>query len=46
MSDPQTGDELARLSQFGVQLDLDARRPAPLLEHIRVAAAPLVLPLD
>jgi acyl-CoA thioesterase FadM len=46
MSDPQTGDELARLSQFGVQLDLDARRPAPLPEHIRVAAAPLVLPLD
>lgn len=46
MSDPRTGNELARLSQFGVQLDLDARRPAPLPDQIRAAAAPLVLPVD
>jgi acyl-CoA thioesterase FadM len=46
MTDPRTGTELARLSQFGVQLDLDARRPAPLPEEIRAAAAPLLLRFD
>ncbi|HEU0218532.1 MAG TPA: thioesterase family protein [Stellaceae bacterium] len=46
MSDPRTGSELARLSQFGVQLDLDARRPAPVPEEIRAAAAPLILSVD
>jgi acyl-CoA thioesterase FadM len=46
MSDPRTGREFARLSQFGVQLDLDARRPARLPEEIRAAAAPLVLGVD
>ncbi|HEU0157088.1 MAG TPA: thioesterase family protein [Stellaceae bacterium] len=43
MTDPRTGNELARLGQFGVQLDLDARRPAPLAAEIRAAAAPLLL---
>lgn len=43
MSDPRTGNEFARLGQFGVQLDLDARRPAPLPDEIRAAAAPLIL---
>ena len=28
MCDPATGAEYARLGQFGVQLDLDTRRPA------------------
>ena len=28
MTDPRTGTEVARLGQFGVNLDLDARRPA------------------
>jgi acyl-CoA thioesterase FadM len=46
MTDPRSGAELARLGQFGVHLDLDARRPAPWPEAIRAAAAPLVLPLD
>jgi acyl-CoA thioester hydrolase len=46
MSDPRGGAELARLGQFGVQLDLDARRPAPLPEEIRARAAPLLLALD
>jgi hypothetical protein len=46
MSDPRTGSELARLGQFGVQLDLDARRPAPLPDEIRTRAAPLLLALD
>jgi acyl-CoA thioesterase FadM len=46
MSDPRNGIEFARLSQFGVQLDLDTRRPAPLPEDIRARAARLVLPVD
>jgi acyl-CoA thioesterase FadM len=45
MSDPRSGIEFARLSQFGVQLDLDARRPAPLPEEIRARAARLLLPV-
>ena len=46
MSDARTGAELARLGQFGVQLDLDARRPAPLPPELRAAAAKLMLSLD
>lgn len=46
MSDPRTGSEFGRLGQFGVQLDLDARRPAPLPEPLRSAAARLVVPTD
>ena len=46
MTDPRSGAELARLGQFGVHLDLDARRPAPWPDAIRGAAAPLVLPFD
>lgn len=43
MTDPRTGRELGRLGQFGVQLDLDARRPAPLPEPLRAAAQRLLL---
>jgi acyl-CoA thioester hydrolase len=43
MSDPRSGRELARLGQFGVQLDLEARRPAPLPEAIRARAARLLV---
>jgi acyl-CoA thioesterase FadM len=43
MTDPRTGAEWARLGQFGVNLDLDARRPAPWPETIRAAARPLLL---
>jgi acyl-CoA thioester hydrolase len=43
MSDPRGGREYARLGQFGVQLDLDARRPAPLPDEVRAAAARLLL---
>jgi acyl-CoA thioester hydrolase len=39
MCDPFTGREFARLGQFGVQLDLDKRRPAPLPQPLRSAAA-------
>jgi acyl-CoA thioesterase FadM len=43
MCDPATGAEYARLGQFGVQLDLDTRRPAALPEHLRAAAARLLV---
>jgi acyl-CoA thioesterase FadM len=45
MCDPASGSEFARLGQFGVQLDLDARRPAALPEALRSAAARLVVPV-
>jgi acyl-CoA thioesterase FadM len=44
MTDGRTGAEVARLSQFGVNLDLDARRPARWPDHIRDRAAALVVP--
>ena len=46
MSDPRNGLEFARVGQFGVQLDLDARRPAPLPDEIRARAAPLLLAIN
>jgi acyl-CoA thioesterase FadM len=45
MCDPATGAEYARLGQFGVQLDLDTRRPAPLPERLRAAATRLLVPV-
>jgi acyl-CoA thioesterase FadM len=45
MSDPTDGGEFARMSQFGVQLDLDTRRPAPLPGALRSAAARLLIPV-
>jgi acyl-CoA thioesterase FadM len=44
MCDPANGREFARLGQFGVQLDLDARRPAALPQALRSAAAGLLVP--
>jgi acyl-CoA thioesterase FadM len=44
MSDPRSGREIARLGQFGVQLDLDARRPAGLAPELRERALRLVVP--
>ena len=43
MSDA-TGREVARLGQYGVQLDLDARRPTALAPELRARAEKLVLP--
>jgi len=43
MCDPSDGTEFARLSQFGVQLDLDTRRPAALPETVKAAAQRLLL---
>jgi acyl-CoA thioesterase FadM len=45
MTDPRNGVEIARLSQFGVNLDLDARRPARWPDDIRDRAAALVVPV-
>jgi acyl-CoA thioesterase FadM len=45
LTDPRTGQETARLSQYGVNLDLDARRPARWPDEIREKAAALVIPL-
>lgn len=44
LCDPGNGEEYARLGQFGVQLDLDARRPAPLPPALRSAATRLLIP--
>jgi acyl-CoA thioesterase FadM len=38
------GREIARLGQFGVTLDLDTRRPAPLAPELRERALKLVVP--
>jgi len=45
MCDPVTGTEYARLGQFGVQLDLDTRRPAALPENLGAAATRLLVPV-
>ena len=45
MTDPRDGTEIATVSQFGVNLDLDARRPARWPDEIRSRAAALVVPL-
>jgi acyl-CoA thioesterase FadM len=45
MSDPNSGREFARLGQFGVQLDLDARRPTAFPEALRATAARLLVPV-
>lgn len=42
MTDARTGKRLASMSQFGVHLDLDARRPAPLPDALREAALALI----
>lgn len=41
--DPKSGREYARLSQFGVQLDLDARRPTAFPEDLRARAAQMLV---
>jgi acyl-CoA thioesterase FadM len=45
MSDPRSGREVARMSQYAVNLDLDARRPAKWPDAIRARALPLVVPV-
>jgi acyl-CoA thioesterase FadM len=45
MTDPRDGAEIAWLGQYGVNLDLDARRPARWPDDIRERAAALVVPV-
>lgn len=45
MTNPESGREIARLGQYGVNLDLDARRPAKLPDELRDRAAALVVPV-
>ena len=44
MLDARTGKRVAALDQFGVLLDLDARRPAPMPDWMRTRAKALVAP--
>jgi acyl-CoA thioesterase FadM len=46
MTNARTGAEIALVGQFGVNLDLDARRPARWPDDIRARAAALVIPLE
>jgi acyl-CoA thioesterase FadM len=46
MTDPRDGREVARMSQYAVNLDLDARRPAKWPDEIRARAQPLVVPAE
>jgi acyl-CoA thioesterase FadM len=41
-----SGAEVARLGQYGVNLDLDARRPAKFPDDIRARATALVVPVE
>jgi acyl-CoA thioesterase FadM len=45
LSDPRSGTEIARLGQYAVNLDLDARRPAPWPADIRARAEKLIVPI-
>jgi acyl-CoA thioesterase FadM len=45
MTDPRMGTEVARLSQYGVNLDLDARRAARWPDDIRRRAQALIVPV-
>ena len=45
MTDPRNGREVARMSQYAVNLDLDARRPARWPDDIRARVLPLVVPV-
>ena len=43
MRNADTGSTIARLSQFGVQLDLDARKPSRVADDLRANAQSLLL---
>ncbi|HEX3538739.1 MAG TPA: thioesterase family protein [Stellaceae bacterium] len=45
MTNPDSGREVATLGQYGVNLNLDARRPANLPDELRQRAAALVVPV-
>ncbi|HTW53294.1 MAG TPA: hypothetical protein VME45_15490, partial [Stellaceae bacterium] len=43
MREAASGREIARMDRYGVQLDLDARRPAPLAPALRERAERLLM---
>ena len=43
MRNSETGSDIATLSQFGVQLNLDARKPTPVADDLRANAQSLLL---
>jgi hypothetical protein len=43
MTDERSGERVATLEQSGVQLDLEARRPAPLTLALREQALKLLV---
>jgi acyl-CoA thioester hydrolase len=45
MLDARTGKRVSTLDQFGVTLDLDARRPAPLPDEMKARAKALLAPM-
>jgi acyl-CoA thioesterase FadM len=45
MTDPGSGAEVARLSQYAVNLDLDARRPALWPDDIRARGTAAAIPV-
>ena len=45
MREAGSGAEIARVDRYGVQLDLDTRRPAPLAPELRERAQRLLLPM-
>jgi acyl-CoA thioesterase FadM len=46
MTDPRSGAEVARLGQYAVNLNLEARRPAAWPDNIRERAAKIVVPTE
>jgi acyl-CoA thioesterase FadM len=46
MTDARSGVEVSRLSQYGVNLDLDARRPAKWPDEVLDRAAAMVVPME
>lgn len=46
MTNPTSGAPGAVMSQFGVHLDMDARRPAPIPDELRARAQALLVPMD
>jgi acyl-CoA thioesterase FadM len=46
MTHAESGQEVGRLGQYGVNLDLDARRPARWPDDVRARAAGLVVPVE
>ena len=44
MQNDRTGEVVAALDQFGVHLDVEARRPAPIPDALRQRAKAILVP--